>query len=305
VHASTTSLETTQSFVQHVEVWTLKEPSVWHRTVADRFGSRTEDVTTRGSFAMRYPLVSRALGTSRAEVLAGEGGYDVAVAIPIFRGDRVDSLVVLGCQGTAGRGGCVEVWEPNTRDELAHAEGYYGAMHDFELSSRLARFRRATGLPGITWERAVPHIIADVRSSPAFLRAELARHHRLAVGLGIPVLRRDEVTQVLALLTASSTPPAAIVEVWIPDRSGRLWLDQAVYSPGHDALARASRTTCFMRGEGTVGRAYDTQRPVAWWGFVRDAHPFDAEASRSGLDRGVAIPIVATKGTTAVLVMRM
>jgi hypothetical protein len=299
--------ETVESFVQQVEVWTPKERSLWQRTVADRFGMRSENVSTNGSFAMRHRLVSRVLGTARAEVLTreGAGGYDVAVALPIFRVDRLDSIVVLACQGVSERGGAVEIWEPNSRDDLVHAEGYYGALQNLEFSSRLARFRKASGLPGITWDRKTPYLISDVRSSPAFLRVELAREHQLSVGLGIPILRRDDVAQVIAFVTASNTPPAALIEVWIPDASGRLWLDQSVHSPGYESLARASRSTCFMRGEGLAGQAADTRRPIAWVGPTRDAHPLDVDACRAGLERGVAIPIVGIAGTRAVLVLRM
>jgi hypothetical protein len=155
-------METARSFVREVEVWTPKGTDGWHRSVADASGARNDVVATDAAFRARERLVSRTLATSRPEMLARGGtDEDVAIALPTFRAQRLASIVVLRCKSLAGRGGCIEVWEPNGGSDLVHAEGYYGALSDFEVSSRLARFGRGKGLPGIAWDRHVPHLSSD------------------------------------------------------------------------------------------------------------------------------------------------
>lgn len=298
-------MEEARSFVREIEVWTPEGGDVWRRAVADATGLRTETVAARGGFKPRERLVGRTFATARPEVLAAGGAdEEVAIALPIFRVQKLASIVVLRCRSARGRGGCIEVWEPSARDELVHVEGYYGVLARFELSSRLARFPRGKGLPGITWARHVPHVIEDVRRSPLFLRTDLAKEHGLAVGLGIPIVCRDEVTHVVAFITAHAQPPARAIEIWVPDREGRLWLEQGEYAPGLELFARASKTTCFMRGEGLAGRASATGEPVLWSWHGKDMRALDAEAARAGLTLGVALPIVESTGAKAVLVLR-
>jgi hypothetical protein len=298
-------METARSFVREVEVWTPRATDSWQRRVVDASGTRTEVVAMDASFRVRERLVSRTLATSRPEVLARGGtDEDVAIALPTFRAQRLASIVVLRCKSVAGRGGCIEVWEPNGGSELVHAEGYYGALSDFELSSRLARFGRGKGLPGIAWDRHVPHLIDDVRTSPAFLRTDLAKSNDLAVGLGVPIVARDEVTHVVAFIAAHGRPPARAIEVWVPDTAGRLWLEQSLYADGLESYARTRRGTCLMRGEGIAGRAAASGEPVVWSRFAKDTTAIEDDASRAGLSLGVAIPIMQSSGARAVLVMR-
>ncbi len=298
-------METARSFVREVEVWTPKGTDGWHRSVADASGARNDVVATDAAFRARERLVSRTLATSRPEMLARGGtDEDVAIALPTFRAQRLASIVVLRCKSLAGRGGCIEVWEPNGGSDLVHAEGYYGALSDFEVSSRLARFGRGKGLPGIAWDRHVPHLIDDVRTSPAFLRTDLAKSNGLAVGVGVPVVARDEVTHVVAFITAQGHPVARAIEIWVPDTAGRLWLEQSLYAEGLEAYARTRRATCLMRGEGIAGRASASGEPVLWSRFAKDTTAIEDDASRAGLSLGVAVPIMESRGARAVLVLR-
>lgn len=300
--------DSSSSFVQTVEVWTPERASRWTRTTADSLGLRTDDVLIDRRFRDENRLVARALATHRAEVAdedTAAGGSSVGVAIPVFRASQLGALVVLRCESRARAGGCVEIWEPNGGDELVHAEGYYGALAKFELSSRMARFRRGKGLPGLAWEHERPTLIRDVRTSPAFLRADLARENRLATGVGIPIVQRRDVTQVVVMIAAEDRPPALGLEVWTPDRSGRMWIADSVHTDALSGLARTSRTTCYMRGEGLPGRAFDTGRPALWSRHARDAQMTDPDAKLAGISIGLAIPIVRDDEVRAALVLRI
>jgi hypothetical protein len=292
-----------QSFVRENEVWTPEGTEAWKRSVVGGVGLRVETIAVTPTFRTKERLVSKVIASSGPELLAGVGG-EVAIGLPVFRAQRLASVIVLKCKSEAGRGGCIEIWEPNGTNELVHAEGYYGALGSFELSSRLARFKRGVGLPGITWDGHAPHVIEDVRTSPSFLRAALAREHGLAVGVGIPIVSRDTVTHVIAFLTSENAPLARAVETWIPDAQGRLWIGQGVYRTGLEAFARSSRTTCLMRGEGIAGRASSSGEPVLWSRYAKDGHASEHEAARAGLVIGAAIPFVESRGTRAVLVVR-
>ncbi|MBK8590098.1 MAG: hypothetical protein IPN77_13375 [Sandaracinaceae bacterium] len=122
------------------------------------------------------------------------------------------------------------------------------------------------------------------------MRAALAREHALAVGLGVPIVRQNEVEHVLVFLTAQRSPPARAIEIWIPDAQGRLWMDHGAYDTGLEALGRASRTTCLMPGEGVAGRAAKAGEPLLWSRQSKQNDATDSDAARAGLVLGIALP---------------
>jgi len=303
-HASPISNRT---FVRDVEVWAVRDATTFTRTTLDGFGVHTDDVVVRGATAASHRLVHRVRSSMSVEVEVASdasGGHDVALGIPFFRSRRLDSILVLRCSSPNCRGACVEVWEPSRQGELAHAEGYYGSLGTFELSSRLSRFLRGVGLPGIAWDRGRGYLLPDVRSAPTFRRAELARQSDLALGLALPVFPAAELSQVVTLITSVTTPLASAVELWIPDAGHRLWLDEAAYVPEFERLLRNVKSTCFMSGEGVVGRAYESRRPVLWSRHQRDARAIDPEALRMNSSSVVAIPSVVADEVRSVVVLR-
>ncbi|MBK6574917.1 MAG: hypothetical protein IPG17_01680 [Sandaracinaceae bacterium] len=141
------------AFVREIELWSPQRANDWRRTVTSLAGQREDQVTINGTAQGTARLVRRVLSTQRPE-LDNEDQETVSVAFPLFHANRLSTVVVLRCHSETGRGGCVEVWEPSQKAELVHAEGYYGVLGNFEMSSRLARFPRGIGLPGITWSVA-------------------------------------------------------------------------------------------------------------------------------------------------------
>lgn len=297
---------TSPSFVTEIELWSPLDTAVWDRVVVDRFGLRSERVQPRLAARGTNRIALRAIGSGRAEVGTNDdgAGYGLEIALPYYGDHKMDALVVLRCNLESARAGCVEIWEPSSIDELSHAEGFYGLLSDFELSSRLARFRFGSGLPGIAWEKRRPHLIADVRNTPTFLRAALALAHGLSLGVAIPIVRGSDVSQVVTILTAVGSPLSPAVEVWTPDGGDRLWLEDAVYAPAHTAIYRTMKITCFMRGEGIVGRAFASRRPVLWSRRQSDAREIDAEARASAFDQVVAIPTFDAGKIRSVFVLR-
>ena len=69
-------------------------------------------------------------------------------------------------------------------------------------------------------------------------------------------------------------------------------------------LAGSLKITCFMSGEGIVGRAYATQRPLLWSKRQPNAREVDSEARSGPFDQVVAIPTFDAGKVRAVLVLR-
>src|SRR6185295_12427625 len=127
--------------------------------------------------------------------------------------------------------------------------------------SRAMRFVRGEGLPGSTWERGRPRIIADLTTSSSFMRAAAARESDVRSGLSLPVFRGESVSHVLLFLSTEATPLARAFEVWTPDRDGMLQLEQSYYGPGLESFAEASRLTAFAPGAGLPGRVLASSIP--------------------------------------------
>lgn len=287
------------SFIREVEVFTQDRADRWTHERVSETGLRTRTLTMDTAFRVQERALARVLATGRPELTSAHA-EEVSITLPLTG----SSILVLRGRTRAGKDGCIEMWEPGGASELVHAEGFYGALASFELSSRLARFRRGVGLPGITWESKLPCLIDDVRTSPLFLRKAVANEHALAMGVGIPVTAHGTVTHVLVILTAHDAPVARAVEIWKPDAQGRVWIHEGAYGAGLAAFARASRTTCLLRGEGIAGRALAQERPVLWSRYTKEGPGSDPEAARAGFVLGVAIPF-GRGASRAALVLRV
>lgn len=292
-----------ESFVQAVEVWVPDGQCLRHRSGA--YGRHTalaeasEHLTfMRGqglpgqAWEDRKPLVWDRLDErfSRRS-LAESAGLDAGVAFPIYRGDSIIALVSMLCGSRDQTGGCIEVWEPNDLRELALTSGYYGQLGAFEDISRLIRFQRGRGLPGIVWERGLPHIIPDLRSSSAFIRAAAARTSGIAAGLGIPLYQGKEVAQLLVLLSATSTPLARAFEVWTVAPGGELALSEFYYASDHGHVERASQAPASPPGAALARQVLESQLPVASSAPQAPASPAGESVVRGGFQLGLGLPI--------------
>jgi hypothetical protein len=291
-----------EPFVQVVEVWVpdgecLRYHSGAYGRHAD-FGQATEHLTFSSgqglpgaAWAERRPIVWEQLDERfLRRALAESAGLDAAVAFPLFRGDEVSAVVSLLCGSREHTGGCIEVWEPNELRELALTSGYYGQLESFADISRLLRFQRGRGLPGITWERGVPHIIADLRSSAAFIRAAAARTSGVSAGLGIPLYRGNEIAQLLLLLSAHATPLARAFEVWTVEAGGALHLSEFYYA-GEHAPVSDGRPPALPPGEGLARRVAETMLPFASHAPHALQRLPDAAAASAAFTLGLGIPV--------------
>jgi putative methionine-R-sulfoxide reductase with GAF domain len=141
-----------------------------------------------------------------------------AIAIPVHRGGRVVSVVVLSSKRLSDESdelvGVFEVWEPvGIYNELALKHGYFGKMERFRNVSSYVRFEKGTGLPGQVWQQRAGVIHDDLSNHPGFLRSAGASADLLATAVGIPIA--TTAFHAAALLISSTVSPIACgFEVW-------------------------------------------------------------------------------------------
>jgi hypothetical protein len=183
-------------------------------------------------------------------------------------------------------------------------DGYYGRLSTFEDVSRVMRFPRGQGLPGIVWERGLPYIMEDLGESTSFMRAAAARESGVSSGLGVPLFVGGEVQYVMTLLSASSTPLARGFEVWLPNAQGQLELKQSYYAKGLTALADECRGVSYSAALDVAGLVSETGLPWALGcreptrGFLRASL-----ANSLGLHFCVGLPVHDGDQLRAVVVM--
>lgn len=285
-------VERSASFVQAVEVWVpegqllLRASGAYgrHAVFADDSATLT---LSKGqglpgaAFQSRRPEVWHELGPGFVRAASARmSGLDAAVALPLFRGYELTSIVVFFCGSREQTGGCIEVWRPSESGRLEHIDGYYGKLKEFEAVSQGLSFALGEGLPGMVWQRGLPHVEPELGASSVFVRAEAARRFGVRAGLGLPIYSGGAIQDIALLLSAADTPLARAFEVYVMDDAGELELEQSWYAEGSEALADRGPTT---RGavSGLPRAAFDHGLPRA----------VSFRAPGAAFDVALAIPI--------------
>ena len=162
---------------------------------------------------LQSPLFRRA-AAAKADALT------CAVALPVFVGDQLSTVVLLFCSGEADLAGAIELWhnDPSENSDMTLQNGHYGNTGDtFEFLSSHTSFRCGTGLPGLTWDKQAPVFMPDLGRGSGFLRADSALKVGINRGFAMPCGSVDGQVYVLAFLSALATPIASQVDVWQPD----------------------------------------------------------------------------------------
>ena len=276
--------------------------------------------------ATRFDAISRTLCFKRGEGLPGQAwqaghpivlrqfvgsyfqraaaahaeGLTCAIAMPIFAGDFLASVLVIFCGDDDDHAGAIELWhnDPARSKDMALVDGHYGNTGDaFEFISRRTSFRRGHGLPGMTWERGVPVVMQDLGKASGFLRGDSAVKVGINRGFALPCPARGGQTYVLAFLSALATPIARRVEVWervddtaapqLRRSAGFCEVAGSLAPPGHVRAA-----PMLQSGQGTLGQALRTGVPGI--SSQADAEPGSVgEAARdAGLKSLVAVPVI-------------
>jgi PAS domain S-box-containing protein len=98
-----------------------------------------------------------------------------------------------------------ELWFIDEETNLLRCGGAWQlpshAATRFDAITRVFTFPRGVGLPGRVWMSGEPAWIADVRSDPSFLRADVAAQEGLRSGFGFPIRARDKIIGVLCFFS--------------------------------------------------------------------------------------------------------
>lgn len=213
-----------------------------------------------------HPLMLKSLqapGFHRAAA-AKAAGLTCAVALPVFVGDRLSTVVVLFCGDDEEHAGAVELWhnQPEESSDMTLLDGYYGTTGDtFEFLSRSTSFRPGTGLPGRTWENQAPVFMPDLGRGSGFLRADSAVKVGINRGFALPCSATDGHVYVLAFLSALATPIARQVDVWQPDAMASHLSHRFSFSEYH-SIAEPISDDRLELGMGTVGQVFASGVPA-------------------------------------------
>ena len=274
--------------------------------------------------ATRFAAISRTLCFARGEGLPGQAweagrpivlrqfvgsyfrrtsaahaeGLTCAIALPIFAGEFLTSVLVIFCGDDEEHAGAIELWhnDPALSKDMTLVDGHYGNTGDaFEFISRRTSFRRGHGLPGLSWEHGMPVFLDDLGKASGFLRGNSALKVGINRGFAVPCQAGQGETYVLAFLSALATPIARRVEVWerVP---GQLQLRR---TSGHcerlgslTAPSAHPAAPLLERGQGTIGQAFLTGVPHI--SNQADSEPLGlgAQAAAAGLKSLVAVPVI-------------
>lgn len=253
------------------------------------------------------PVLLRQLGGSifRRTLAAQAAGLVCAVALPIFVGETLTSVVVLLCGAPEAHVGAVELWrnDPRISPDLVLAEGYFGStVPEVEELTRDGSLARGAGAPGLAWQREAAVFIDNLADSHHFLRTQVAATAGIVRALALPCSTVRQETWVLSLLSSAGTPMARRIESWLPDATG-------------EQLQRAFGF-CELQGrlpaDGQAVLAGDTPGPVgrAWRSGVAQTATGDAAQDRlpSGVSPSpfrsvLAIPVTCGDGVSEVVAL--
>lgn len=262
------------------------------------------------SFARGEGLPGKAWAERRPVVLKGfEGSYfkrtatalaaglTCGVALPIFAGREIRAVVVFFCGDDAEHVGAIEVWcnDPATDKQIGFVDGYFGTAELFEMTARMTRFGRGTGLPGMVWGTDMPAILGELYSAGRFLRRDEALRIGLNTGIGLPVGSDPDRAWVMTFLSALGTPIAHRFEIWAPDGAGRLAFQSGLCDRNPN-LAAEQAGARVAPGEGPVGRCLASGLPVAAERLAGAPIPIAQSLATAGLSSAVVIPTLDGAG---------
>ena len=153
------------------------------------------------------------------------------------------------------------------------------------------RFPIGSGLPGRAWERGCTQVCCDITTSPGFLRSTAAENDGLRRGVAIPLIAGHQLHGVALLLSGDGNHLFRACEHWEPCPDGRLQRVSACFQRA-DELEEAGRRLRPAPGQGLLGRAWASRRPVIAERFNADRFLRADPAASLGYQGALAIPVL-------------
>ena len=231
----------------------------------------------------------------RRTAAAHAEGITCGIAVPIFAGDILTSVLVVFCGDDAEHAGAIELWgnEPSESADMTLVDGYYGSTADtFEYISRRTTFRRGNGLPGLVWESGLPVFLEDLGKSARFLRADTAQKVGINRGFAVPCPVRGDAAYVLAFLSALGTPIARRFEIWRPDAEREHLHLAGGFCEQGGRITAAPAHLALARGQGTIGQVLITGVPGLSNDGGAEPNGWGRAAAELGLESLLVMPVL-------------
>jgi hypothetical protein len=213
-----------------------------------------------------HPLVLKNLASNgfRRTAAALADGLSCGIAVPIFAGDVLTSVLVIFCGDDDAHAGAIELWrnDPAASKDMTLVDGYFGSTGEaFEYGSRRIAFRRGHGLPGSVWDSGLPLFLDDLGHGKRFLRADDARQVGINRGFALPCSSLGSEHYVMASLSALATPIVRRFEIWQPDATRTRLYRTYGFCEGQGLLSGAPEGPALDRGQGCIGTTFLTGAP--------------------------------------------
>ena len=231
----------------------------------------------------------------RRTAAAHAEGITCGIAVPIFAGDFLTSVLVIFCGDDEAHAGAIELWgnDPKVSADMTLVDGYYGTTADtFEYMSRRTTIRKGNGLPGMAWESGMPVFLEDLGKSARFLRADTAQKVGINRGFALPCPVRGDETYVLAFLSALGTPIARRFEIWKPDAVREHLRLEGGFCEQGGRIESSPSHIALERGQGTVGKVLLTGVPAVSDNASSEPGGYGAANAEMGLESLLAVPVV-------------
>jgi hypothetical protein len=255
--------------------------------------------------AAGHPLVLDKLTNSyfRRGDAAMTEGLTCAVALPIFDAQGLSAVMVFLCGDSRHHIGALEVWHAAPgKATMALVDGYFGHADAFATLTRDFEFAAGQGVPGLAWDSGRPLILSDISAGSAFQRSVGAGKTGIDRAVGIPCATGGDASGdwVLTFLSSRNSPIAGRFESWLPDAGGMLSFAGG-YCESGTALEDTHAGLSVARGEGAIGRAAASGRPVLFDTITGATDAPARAAGAAGLTAQVAMPVFKHGELRAVL----
>ena len=257
------------------------------------------------AWAEGHPIVLTDLVNSyfmRAEQ-ASAAGLTCAIAVPIFAGQFLTSVLVLFCGDDHEHIGALEVWHtPDGSSQMKLLDGYFGNAEKFKIAARHTQFGCGIGLPGQVWQSGMPIILADMGQSTRVLRWETAQQVGINRGIGIPCGRDGDDPYVLTMLSALGTPIAHRFECWLPNENHDSISFLSGFCEKDPKLNRnLNGATINIVDGGVAARILLGGIPVISTNLLEEAPAIANSAGKAGYETLVAMPIIKDAKVKAIV----
>jgi hypothetical protein len=308
-----------KSFIRVVEVWVPGNDRSTLEFSAGLYGSarRFGALSRQMCFGLGEGLPGQAWEAGRPIVLkqfegsafkrtaaAQAEGLTCGVALPVFAGDFLTSVLVIFCGDDEAHAGAIELWanDPAASKDMTLDDGYYGTTADaFEFISRRTAFRKGHGLPGLAWESGLPVFQEDLGKGERFLRADSALKVGINRGFAIPCSTRSRSSYVMAFLSAMATPIVRRFETWLPDADGERLFRVGGFCEATGSVTEVGGDHFIERGQGSLGRALLTGVPAVGESAASEPGLVGEAAGTALLDAVVALPVLRDGRIAAVV----